>query len=203
VFLFLLKIILMDKTTFLKIIQSDTQKLKHRDILVNACLKNTSWASFLLTNMKSVDNENSNVSARILELSCKENIEIIIPYLDFFCELLNKLKLNGVIRVCSKICELLMIEYFVNKNRKIMNSLQNEHLEKIIEAGFIWMITDQKIAVQAYTMQTLFLLGTKFDWIHNELAIIIEKNIPTGSTGYKNRGRKVLRAIETSTNLKL
>jgi len=84
-----------------------------------------------------------------------------------------------------------------------MNSLQNEHLEKIIEAGFIWMITDQKIAVQAYTMQTLFLLGTKFDWIHNELAIIIEKNIPTGSTGYKNRGRKVLRAIETSTNLKL
>ena len=50
----------MDKTTFLKIIESDTQKLKYRDILVNACLKNTSWALFLLTNMKSVDDENSN-----------------------------------------------------------------------------------------------------------------------------------------------
>ena len=193
----------MDKTTFLKIIASDTQKLKYRDILVNACLKNTSWTSFLLTNMQSVDNENSNVSARILELSCKENIEIIIPYLDFFCELLNKVKLNGAIRVCSKICELLMIEYFIKNNHKITDSLQNEHLEKIIEAGFIWMITDQQIAVQAYTMQALFLLGTKYDWIHNDLAIIIERNIPTGSTDYKNRGRKVLRAIETSTNLKL
>ena len=193
----------MDKTTFLKIIASDTQKLKCRDILVNACLKNTSWASFLLTNMQSIDNENSNVSARILELSCKENIEIIIPYLDLFCELLNKVKLNGVIRVCSKICELLMIEYFIKNNHKIMNSLQNVHLEKIIEVGFIWMITDQQIAAQAYTMQTLYLLGAKYDWIHNDLAIIIERNIPTGSTGYKNRGRKVIKAIETRTNLKL
>jgi len=193
----------MDKTTFLKILESDTQKLKYRDILVNACLKNTSWASFLLNNMKSVDNENSNFSARILELSCKENIEIIIPYLDFFCELLNKVKLNGVIRVCSKICELLMIEYFIKNNHKIKNSLQNEHLEKIIEAGFIWMITDQQIAVQAYTMQALYLLGTKYGWIHNDLAIIIERNIPTSSTGYKNRGRKVLKAIETDTYLKL
>jgi len=193
----------MDKTTFIKIIESDTQKLKYRDILVNACLKNTSWASFLLTDMKSVNNDNSYVSARILELSCKENIDIILPYLDFFCELLKKVKLNGVIRVCSKICELLMIEYFIKNNHKIMNSLQNEHLEKIIEAGFIWMITDQPIAVQAYTMQTLYLLGTKYDWIHNDLAMIIERNIPTGSTGYKNRGRKVLKAIETDTYLKL
>jgi len=193
----------MYKTTFLKIIASETQKLKYRDILVNACLKNTSWASFLLTTMKNVDHENSNVSARILELSCKENIEIIIPYLDFFCELLNKVKLNGVIRVCSKICELLMIEYFMKNNHKIINSMQNEHLEKIIEAGFIWMITDQQIAVQAYTMQTLYFLGKKYDWIHDELAIILEKNIPTGSTGYQNRGRKVLKAIETGTHLKL
>lgn len=193
----------MDKTTFIKIIESDTQKLKYRDILVNACLKNTSWASFLLTDMKSVNNDNSYVSARILELSCKENIDIILPYLDLFCELLKKVKLNGVIRVCSKICELLMIEYFIKNNHKIMNSLQNEHLEKIIEAGFIWMITDQPIAVQAYTMQTLYLLGTKYDWIHNDLAMIIERNIPTGSTGYKNRGRKVLKAIETDTYLKL
>ena len=158
---------------------------------------------FLLINMKSVDNENSNFSARILELSCKENLDIIIPYLDQFCELLNTVKLNGVVRVCSKIGELLMIEYFIKNNHKFINSLQNEHLEKIIETGFIWMITDQQIAIQAYTMQTLFLLGIKYDWIHDELAIILEKNIPTGSTGYKNRGRKILKAIETNTTIKL
>ena len=193
----------MDKQNFLDILALDSQKLKYREILVNACLQNTSWASLLLTNMKSVDNENSNFSARILELSCKENLDIIIPYLDQFCELLNKVKLNGVVRVCSKICELLMIEYFIKNNHKFINSLQNEHLEKIIEAGFIWMITDQQIAIQAYTMQTLFLLGIKYDWIHDELATVLEKNIPTGSTGYKNRGRKILKSIETNTTLKL
>ena len=149
----------MDKQNFLDILGLDSQKLKYRDILVNACLKNTSRASLLLINMKSVDNENSNFSARILELSCKENLDIIIPYLDQFCELLNKVNLNGVVRVCSKICELLMIEYFIKNNYKFINSLQNEHLEKIVEAGFIWMITDQQIAIQAYTMQTLYLLG--------------------------------------------
>lgn len=193
----------MDKETFLQILESDSQKLKYRDSLVKACLLNTSWASFLLTKMKSIDNENSNFTARILELSCKENLEIIIPFLDTFCKLLNKVKLNGVIRVCSKICELLMIEYFIKNNSKFISSLQNEHLEKIIEVGFIWMITDQQIAIQAYTMQSLYLLGTKYDWIHNDLAIIIERNIPTGSTGYQNRGRKILKAIETDSNLKL
>ncbi len=193
----------MDKETFLQILESDSQKLKFRDSLVKACLLNTSWASFLLTKMKSIDNENSSFSARILELSCKENLEIIIPFLDTFCKLLNKVKLNGVIRVCSKICELLMIEYFIKNNYKFTSSLQNEHFEKIIKAGFIWMITDQQIAIQAYTMQSLYLLGIKYDWIHNDLAIIIERNIPTGSTGYQNRGRKILKAIETDSNLKL
>ena len=193
----------MDKETFLQILESDSQKLKFRDSLVKACLLNTSWASFLLTKMKSIDNENSSFSARILELSCKENLEIIIPFLDTFCKLLNKVKLNEVIRVCSKICELLMIEYFIKNNYKFTSSLQNEHFEKIIKAGFIWMITDQQIAIQAYTMQSLYLLGIKYDWIHNDLAIIIERNIPTGSTGYQNRGRKILKAIETDSNLKL
>ena len=193
----------MDKQQFLDILDLDFQKLKYRDQLVNACLMNTTWASLLLANMKNINNEKSNFSARILELSCKENLAIIIPYLNTFCELLNKVKLNGVIRVCSKICELLMIEYFIKNNHKFIYSITNGHLEKIIEAGFIWMITDQQIAIQVYTMQTLYLLGIKYDWIYDELAIVIERNIPSGSTGYQNRGRKILKAIETGIFIKL
>lgn len=193
----------MDKQKFLDILDLDSKKLKYRDQLVNACLINTSWATLLLANMKNINNEKSNFSARILELSCKENLEIIIPYLNTFCELLKKVKLNGVIRVCSKICELLMVEYFIKNNHKFIYSITNDHLEKIIEAGFIWMITDQQIAIQVYTMQTLYLLGIKYDWIHDELAIVIERNIPSGSTGYQNRGRKILKAIETGIFVKL
>ena len=36
-----------------------------------------------------------------------------------------------------------------------------------------------------------------------ELVQVIEKNIPTGSVGLVNRGRKVIRAIQTQTKLKL
>jgi len=193
----------MDKVTFIKILEEGSHKLEYRDVLVKACLENTSWISILLNNMRSIHDENSNFSARTFELVCKKNLAVIIPHLDTFFELLPIVILDGVTRPCSKICELLMIEYFSKCNDQFLNSITTIHQEKIIEAGFDWMITNKPIAIQAYTMQTLYLLGTKYDWIHKELALLIEKDIPTGSTGYKNRGRKVLKAIETNTRLKL
>lgn len=193
----------MDKQTFIKILKSDSEKLNYRDKLLYACIENPSWMSILMKNMANIEDENSNFHARVFELVCKKDLELVIPYIDDFCNLLTKVKMHGVVRSCAKLCELMMIEYFVKNNLLFHSSIQDKHLQKIIEAGFNWMITDQKIAVQAYTMQTLYLLGTKYDWIHIELALILEKNIPTGSTGYKNRGRKVLKAIETSTKLKL
>jgi len=193
----------MDKQLFIKILNSGSEKLANRDMLVNACVENPLRNSILLKNIGSIEDEKSSYSARIFELACKENLEMINPYLDDFCDLLAKIKIHGTVRSCAKICELLMIEFFIKHNRKFHSSIRDQHLEKIIESGFNWMITNQKIAVQAYTMQTLYLLGKKYDWIHIELALILEKNIPTGSTGYKNRGRKVLKAIETNTDLKL
>jgi hypothetical protein len=193
----------MDKEAFIKILKGGSNKLEYRNLLVSSCVENPLWLSILLKNMKRIDDENSNFSARIFELTCKEKLEIVLPFLDEFCNLLGKVKLDGVVRPCSKICELLMVSYFLKHNIYHRNLITDSHLKKIIEAGFDWMITDKAVAIQAYTMQTLYLLGIKYDWIHPELALTIEKNIPTGSTGYKNRGRKVLKAIETKTPLKL
>ncbi len=193
----------MTEKKFIEILKKGSHKLDYRNSLVNACLKNPLWVSILLKNMSNIDDENSNFSARIFELACKEKLEIVLPFLDEFCNLLGKVKFDGVVRPCSKICELLMITYYLRNNIYYRNLITDSHLEKIIEAGFDWMITDKSIAIQAYSMQTLYLLGTKYDWIHKELALLIEKDIPNGSTGYKNRGRKVLKAIETNTPLKL
>ncbi|MGB5362024.1 MAG: adenylosuccinate lyase [Aureibaculum sp.] len=192
----------MDRSTFIQLLVNNQEKLKYRDTLVDACLENN-YVSILLDNMAKFDDEDSNYSARILELACKINLEIIIPYLDTYCDLLTKVKLNGVVRACSKICELMMISVFIKNNIYFDRSLKNVHFDKMVEAGFNWMITDQKIAVQAYTMRTLYFLGIKYDWIHHELVLIIEKNIPIGSTGYKNRGRKIIKAIKTNTPLRL
>ncbi len=193
----------MDKQLFIEILEKGSNKLEHRNLLVSSCLKNPTWATILLDFMNTIDDENSTFPARILELSCKENLELVLPFLDEFCALLSKVKFDGTVRPCAKICELLMITFFLRNNIYYRNSITDIHLEKIIETGFDWMITDKSIAIQAYTMQTLYLLGTKYDWIHSELALIIEKNIPNGSTGYKNRGRKILKAIEPKTKLKL
>jgi len=192
----------MDRSTFIQLLLNNQDKLKYRDTLVDACLEHN-YISILLDNMAKVHDEDSNFSARILELACKNKLEIIIPYLDTFCDLITKVKLNGVVRACAKICELMMIALLIKNDVHFNRSFKNDHLEKIVEAGFNWMITDQKIAVQAYTMYTLYLLGSKYDWIHHELVLNIEKNIPTGSTGYKNRGRKVIKAIKTNTTLRL
>ncbi|MDY7396658.1 adenylosuccinate lyase [Aureibaculum sp. 2210JD6-5] len=193
----------MNQATFISILENDKDRLKHRDQLVITTLMNPKYVEILLTNMEAVEDENSNFSARILELSCKSKLGIIIPYLDKFCQLLPIVKQVAVIRACAKICELLILGYFNKNNIGYSSVLQDHHLEKIIEAGFDWMITDQKTAVKAYTMQTLYLLGTKYEWIHPELVLNIEKDIPTATIGYVNRGRKVIKAIETKTKLKL
>ena len=189
----------MKEATFISLLADDSERLKFRNELVEATLKNPQWVEILLTNMEAIDDANSNFSARILELACKDKLGLIVPYLDTYCDLLPKVKQGPVIRACAKICELLTLRYFKNHSLP----LKERHFEKIIEAGFDWMISDQKTAVKAYTMQTLYLLGLKYDWIHPELVLNIEKDIPTGTTGYVNRGRKIIKAIETKTKFKI
>ena len=193
----------MDKPKFIAILNSDCVQLEEREELLNAVLLNQDWIIILLKNMSDIQNKESYFSARTLELVCKQDLKLILPYLDKFYLLLPKIKLEGVVRSSAKIIELLTINYFIKKDALYIEKINGKHLEQFTESCFDWMISDKSIAIQAHSMYALYLLGIKFDWIHIELALIIEKGIPTGSIGYKNRGRKVLKAIETNTRLKL
>jgi len=193
----------MDKELFIATIKKGTHQLELRELLVNSCLKNTFYIVILLKNIEQINDKNSTFSARILELTCQKDLSILTPYLDSFCNLLAKVKLDGVVRPCAKVCELLMLEYFSKRNKNIYHKITKIHLKKITSAGFDWMIGNMPTAIQAYTMQTLYLIGTTSNWIHPELVQVIEKNIPTGSVGFVNRGRKVIKAIQTNTALKL
>ena len=74
-----------------------------------------------------------------------------------------------------------------------MNTL---HKERIIEISFDYMITDQKVAVKAYSMNSLLLLGIAYDWIHPELITILKKDFNTNSAAYKARARQLLRKLK-------
>ena len=193
----------MDKEQFIRILASDARDYSNRPLLTNAVLEHKDWVLILLDNMSSVHDENSNFSARVLELACKKDLNIILPYLKTFGNLISKLQFDGSSRASAKIIEMLCVQYFIKMNPIYINSLNYELLEQFTEGCFDWMITNRAIAIQAHSMYSLYLIGLKYDWIHPELILQIERNLPHGSTGYKNRGRKIIRAISTQKLLKL
>ena len=58
-----------------------------------------------------------------------------------------------------------------------------------------WLIGNEKVAIHAYSMQTLFVFGKESDWIHNELRQVLVDNIAYGSAGYVSRAKRILKAI--------
>jgi hypothetical protein len=95
------------------------------------------------------------------------------------------------VRPIAKICEFLAKEYVAN-NQSIASKISKKHINKIVETGFDWLISNQKVAVKAYTMEMLFLFGKNIDWVHNELELIIQQNITKEIPAYQVRVKKIL-----------
>ena len=141
-----------------------------------------------------------NISIRaswILEWICTHhNLDYILPHLDTFSKNIGQLTFDSAIRPCAKICEHLAVAYTNKKENQVKSTLNDHHIEAIIETGFDWLITPQKIAVRAYTMNTLFLFGLSRNWIHPELEHLIRTKIIHQSKGCKARAKHILEAIE-------
>jgi len=190
----------MDRLKFIDILQNNSRDYTLRKSLVNAVLQRKDWVEILLNDIKQFDNKQSNLSVRILELACKVDLTLLLPYIDEFCLLLPNIKLDGVTRSSAKLIELLMVRYFIKKDPMYIASLNNLHLEQFTESCFDWMISDRAIAIQAHSMYSLYLIGTKYDWIHIELKENINRKLPTSvSVGYQNRGKKIINAISSSS----
>lgn len=139
------------------------------------------------------ENKLSIKAAWVLEWICThKDLELLLPHLDFFTENISKVHFDSALRPCAKICEHLAIAYTAKQNNLVKSSLTHEHIERIIETGFDWLITPQKIAVKAYTMQTIYLFGLEKDWVHPELEHIIRNDVIHQSKGCENRGKKIL-----------
>jgi hypothetical protein len=57
------------------------------------------------------------------------------------------------------------------------------------------MLGQEKVAVEAYSMNILYVLGKEERWIHEELKHILVNNMDNKSCGYKARGEKILKWI--------
>ncbi|WP_323370448.1 adenylosuccinate lyase [Xanthomarina sp. F1114] len=150
----------------------------------------------LLDILFDVDDKTSCRAAWVLEFVCADNLELLLPYLDVFTENINKVHLDPAVRPIAKICEYLAKAYFSKTANKVQLTLTNKHKELIVETCFDYMINDEKIAPKAYSMNTLFLFGNEFDWIHLELITIIERDYQIQSSGFKARARQILKKIK-------
>lgn len=134
-------------------------------------------------------------AAWILELVCKESLNHIIPYLDTFIQNMDKVKFDSAKRPCAKIGELIALDY--ENDGIIKTKLTPKHKEQLISCCFDWMISNEKLAVDAYAMMILYIFGKEIDWIHQELSSILENNMANKSAGYRARGLKLLKLMKT------
>jgi len=150
----------------------------------------------LLTICFKANDKTSYKAAWILEFVCTEKIEILVPYFDLFFKNLPTIYQDQAVRPFSKICLMIAKKNYIKKDSLIVNALFPKHKKAMTECCFDWLITNQKVACQAYSMDALYLLGTEIDWVHPELKVIIEQNMNSKSAAYSARGRITLEKIK-------
>ena len=110
--------------------------------------------------------------------------ELLINYYDLLIELLNQPNKHNAI------------------NRNILRAFQfteipEEYQGRILDVSFkLLNSSNEPIAVKAFSMSIIYNLSKKYPDIIPELRASIEALLPNGSAGIKNRGKKILKAIQ-------
>lgn len=175
--------------------QMENAKRVNRMRITNLVLDNPVLLPFLLEISFETKNKISIKAAWCLELVLEQKLDWLIPHLDYFTQRISTVIFDSAVRPISKICNFLAIAYNSKKDSLTKEYLNKTQIDLIIETGFDWMISNHKVAVKAYTMNTLFLFGKNYDWVHEELKLILEQNIPKETAAYKARGKLTLALI--------
>ncbi len=182
-------------TFLLDILATIDHSREKRNHFANLILAHPEMLPELLNICSKVDDEISCRASWGLEFLCKKNLNVVLPYIDQIITIASRTYKHPGVRPIAKVFEQLIIAYYQKKSITARMFLTRVHREKITEICFDWLITDQKVAPKAYSITTLYLLGTEFDWVHSELKIILENNYSASSAAYKARSRMVLKKI--------
>ncbi len=188
----------MTKNQLYKYLNHVNSSRESRTKYANMVLNDISVLPKLIDVLFMVDDSISCKASWVLEFVCDKKREVFIPFLDKFTSNIHTIHLDSAIRPVAKICEFLAKDYYLEEDNGIKKALKPIYQERIIEACFDWMITKQKVAVKAYAMNTLFLLGKDFNWVHPELILILEREFQSSSAAFKARARHILKKIKAA-----
>lgn len=179
----------MKKKQLLKELNNVTGLRENRTRVTNLVIDNISCLPNLIDIVFDIDTKIAIKATWIIEFIAKTDINLVVPYVDLFSKKIHTVYEGSAVRGLSKIVQLLLEE---NNKTSFLSTKQKE---RFVEVGFDWMISKHRVAIKAYTMRSLFLLGKKSDWIHKELSIIIKENMHHESAAFKSRGRITLEQI--------
>lgn len=170
-------------------------KRVYREAAADLILANEELMLPLVELVFDVANKLSIKAAWTLEIVCEKNLEYLLPHIDYFTKNIHLIVFESAVRPASKICNFLAITYNSKKDSIVKNTLTKSHIDNIVECAFDWMISEHKVATKAYAMNALYIFGKNYNWVHKELALILEANIPKESAAYKARGKITLQLI--------
>jgi hypothetical protein len=179
------------KTELVSKIDQSTAHRKSREQLSNYIIRNVDILSEFVEIAFDTAHKNHVKAFWSLELVCKKKLKVFVPYLDLFCEVLPILKDDSAIRPATKIC--LFLSKSNHRKNGISLTQEQEHL--LIEALLDRLIQNEKVAAKVYAMRALFMLGKKYNWVHDELKIIIEQDYANHSAAYQAATRNLLKKL--------
>ncbi|EAZ96361.1 hypothetical protein FBBAL38_03040 [Flavobacteria bacterium BAL38] len=179
------------KTILVSKIDQSTAHRKSRVSLSNYIIRNENLLNDFIEIAFDIKHELHIKAFWSLELVCEKKLKLFIPYIDDFCETFPTLKDDSAIRPATKICMFLA----KSNHRKNGISLTQEQEHNLIEALIDRLIQDEKVAAKVYSMKALFVLGKKYDWVHEELKTIIEQDYSNHTAAYQAATRNLLKKI--------
>lgn len=191
----------MKKSELLNLLDNKvTSTRENRSRIASVVLNDRRLFKPLLEIAFDADNPISIKAAWVLEFVLNKNLEWLTPHFNFFTNNLGQIYRDSAVRPTSKICEFLAKSYTLKNENSIKENLSKTHIEKLIEVSFDRLISNHKVAVKVYSMEALFLFGKSTDWVHNELRLIVQQEMPNGSAAYKARGKRTLLNIQKFEN---
>ncbi|MFP9115673.1 hypothetical protein ACLI1A_17165 [Flavobacterium sp. RHBU_3] len=175
-------------------VANSTAHRPSREGLANRVLADAQLLPELLSIAFDTKNKSHHKACWILELVLENNIALISPYLDEFCNTAKSYNHEGAIRSISKICL-----FLAQQNHTTPVTLNQQQKELITETCFDWLIApDGKVASKAYAMRALYLLGKDTDWVYTELQRILQDDFTKHTAAYKAAAKELLQKLKNS-----
>ncbi len=127
----------------------------------------------------------------VLDFFAHANTDMFLTQLSRFLKLYPNVSNQSVQRNFTKIMMLLTEKKFMR-----MQQLEHTIFDDCLTASFDWLINPKTpIAVQANAIDVVFQLSPYHDWVLDELKVILQQKLVSGSAALTSRAKKVLKQI--------